>query len=82
MRCWRHVINDTVFTWSAPNQIAIFYPWQEKYGQPVRPLFSATYANEHGYEGAFPFETEQEFRDLCKTHAEARPYLVEPAPKK
>ncbi|MFC9591546.1 hypothetical protein ACFTUC_17370 [Streptomyces sp. NPDC056944] len=79
---WRHVINDTVFEWSAPNQIAIWYPWQEKYGEPVRPLFSATYADENGYALLFPFADEQEFREFCEKHAEARPYLVEPAPKR
>ncbi|MEV0471017.1 hypothetical protein [Streptomyces prunicolor] len=77
---WRHVINDTVFTWSAQNQIAIWYPWQEKYGLPVRPLFSATYAHENGMSN-FSFESEEQFQRFCEQHAEARPYLVEPSPK-
>ncbi|MEU6765927.1 hypothetical protein ABZ916_25855 [Streptomyces sp. NPDC046853] len=79
---WRHVINDTVFDLSAHNQIAIVYPWQEKYGEPVRPLFSATYSSENNQGDAWTFKNEKEFQAFCEKYAETRPYLIEPAPKR
>jgi hypothetical protein len=72
----RYVIHRTLFEWSAQNQIAIWYPWQEKYGEPKRPLFSATYANENAMSN-FAFVTEAEFAAFCEQHAKAHPFLIE-----
>ncbi|MGG2462815.1 hypothetical protein ACO0M4_23855 [Streptomyces sp. RGM 3693] len=71
------MIADTVFTLSAPNQISIWYPWQPKYGNPVRPLFSATYSSEHGMGDHFDFASNEEFAEFCETHAARHPYLIE-----
>jgi hypothetical protein len=72
----RHVINRTLFEWSAQNQIAIWYPWQEKHGEPKRPLFSATYARENAMSN-FAFESTEDFAAFCEEHAKSRPYLIE-----
>ncbi|WP_340376629.1 hypothetical protein U5640_16925 [Streptomyces sp. SS7] len=81
MNEWRHVINDTVFEVCAPNQISIWYPWQEKYGPPLRPLHSSAFAKDNGYGDAFPFAAELDFQQFCERYAESRPYLIEPSPR-
>ncbi|GAA4071545.1 hypothetical protein [Streptomyces hundungensis] len=73
----RHVIGRTVFTWNGGAQIAIWYPWQPKCGNPIRPLFSATYSAEHGVGDQFDFATTGEFAEFCETHAAKHPYLID-----
>lgn len=73
----RHVIGRTVFLWTRPSQVAIWYPWRPKYGNPVRPLFSAVYSNEAGHGDWFNFQSQEDFAEFCEAYAASHPYLIE-----